>query len=85
MQTRNRVEVTNDDGTKQPASRFQVNDDGTTVDATDQAFYLSTLAPLNIVAAALPGAGAALGLRRTSSRSSSTTTATKRCTAAACA
>jgi len=54
MQKRNRVDVTADDGTKLPASRIQVNEDGTTVDATDQAMYISTLAPLNIVPQRFP-------------------------------
>lgn len=54
MKTRDRVEVTNEDGTKSPASRFQVNDDGTTVDATDTAFYLSTLNQPNIVPQRFP-------------------------------
>lgn len=55
MQSRNRVEVT-DDGTGEQlqATRFQVNEDGTTVDATDKAFYISTAAPLNIVAQRFP-------------------------------
>ncbi len=53
MKTRNRVDVESD-GEKLLASRFQVNDDGTTVDATDVAFYLSTIAPLNIVPQRFP-------------------------------
>jgi membrane peptidoglycan carboxypeptidase len=47
MRTRTRVEVESD-GQKMPATRFQVNDDGTTVDATDTAFYISTATPLDI-------------------------------------
>ncbi len=53
MKSRARVEVESD-GKKVPASRFQVNDDGTTVDATDIAFYLSTVAPMSIVAQRFP-------------------------------
>jgi membrane peptidoglycan carboxypeptidase len=53
MRSRSRVDVESD-GQKLPASRFQVNDDGTTVDATDTAFYISTAAPLNIVAQRFP-------------------------------
>ncbi len=54
MKTRERVEIDAEDGKKQPASRFQVNDDGTTVDASDTAFYLSTLAPLQIAPQRFP-------------------------------
>lgn len=54
MKTRNRVEITDGQGVKQPASRFQVRGDGTTVDATDTAFYISTLAPLNITPQRFP-------------------------------
>jgi membrane peptidoglycan carboxypeptidase len=54
MHTRDRVEITNADGTTSPASRFQVNEDGTTADATDAAFYLSTAAQLNIVPRRFP-------------------------------
>ncbi|HEY8172343.1 MAG TPA: transglycosylase domain-containing protein, partial [Dehalococcoidia bacterium] len=53
MQTRDRVEV-DVDGQKQDASRLQVNDDGTTVDATDTMFYLSTLTPVNITPQRFP-------------------------------
>ncbi len=53
MKTRNRVTV-DADGERLPASRLQVDDDGTTVDATDVAFYLSTIAPLNIVPQRFP-------------------------------
>ena len=53
MKSRSRVDITSD-GQKLPGSRFQVNDDGTTVDATDVAFYISTAAPLNIVAQRFP-------------------------------
>jgi membrane peptidoglycan carboxypeptidase len=50
MQSRNRVEVDDGSGTgkKVKATRFQVNQDGTTIVATDPMFYLSTLAPLNL-------------------------------------
>jgi membrane peptidoglycan carboxypeptidase len=54
MQSRSRVEITDEAGEKLPASRFQVNDNGDTVDATDKAFYISTLAPLNIVPQRFP-------------------------------
>jgi membrane peptidoglycan carboxypeptidase len=53
MRSRARVEV-DADGKKMPASRFQVNDDGTTADATDAAFYISTMTPVNIVARRFP-------------------------------
>jgi membrane peptidoglycan carboxypeptidase len=49
--SREQIEV---DGTKVPASRFQVNDNGDTVDATDTAFYVSTATPLNIVTQRFP-------------------------------
>ncbi len=42
------------DGVDQQATRFQVADAGTTVDVTDTMFYLSTLAPLNIVPQRFP-------------------------------
>jgi len=35
-------------------SEFQINDDGETITATDEEFYLSTLAPLNIVPQRFP-------------------------------
>ena len=54
MHTREQVEITDADGQKSPATRIQVNDDRTTVDATDAAFYLSTLAPLNIAKQRFP-------------------------------
>ena len=47
MHTRNTVQI-DDNGTKVDAVRFQVDDHGGTVDATNAAFYLSTIAPLNI-------------------------------------
>ncbi len=53
MRTRSRVEVESD-GQKLPASRFQVNQDGATADATDTAFYISTATTLNIVAQRFP-------------------------------
>jgi membrane peptidoglycan carboxypeptidase len=48
MQTRDRVTITDEDGERIPAVRFQVNDDGDTVDVTNPMFFLSTLAPLEI-------------------------------------
>jgi membrane peptidoglycan carboxypeptidase len=54
MHTRNRVEVDGGDGKKVPASRFQVNDNGTTADATDAMFYISTLAPVTITPQRFP-------------------------------
>ncbi len=53
MHGRTRVEI-DDNGSKVEATRFQVNDDGTTVDATETAFYLSTVAPLNLVPQRFP-------------------------------
>ncbi len=54
MQSRNRTEVPAEDGTPLSATRFQINENGDTVDATDQAFYISTLAPLAIVPQRFP-------------------------------
>ena len=54
MHTRNRVESDDGTGHMVPASRFQVNEDGTTVDATDPMFFLSTMAPLNIAPQRFP-------------------------------
>jgi len=54
MRTRARVEVDNGAGQAEPASRFQISDDGTTVDATDTAFYISTASPLTIVPQRFP-------------------------------
>jgi membrane peptidoglycan carboxypeptidase len=54
MKSRNRVDVPGENGDTLPASRYQVNEDGATVDATDTAFYLSTLAPLNITKQRFP-------------------------------
>ncbi|HET6614513.1 MAG TPA: transglycosylase domain-containing protein, partial [Dehalococcoidia bacterium] len=42
------------DGKDETVSQFQVKDDGTRVTATDAAFYLSTIAPLNIVPQRFP-------------------------------
>jgi membrane peptidoglycan carboxypeptidase len=53
MRTRDRVDV-DVNGQQEPASRFQVNDDGTNVDATDTAFYLATVAPLAIAPQRFP-------------------------------
>ena len=53
MKSRTRVDVESD-GQKLPASRFQVNGDGTTIDATDTAFYISTVSPVNIVKQRFP-------------------------------
>ncbi|MEK7693436.1 MAG: transglycosylase domain-containing protein [Chloroflexota bacterium] len=53
MRKRSREEI-EVDGAKVLASRFQVNDNGDTADATDAAFYLSTVAPLNIVPQRFP-------------------------------
>ena len=54
MHGRNRVETDGGDGNKVPASRFQVDQGGTTIDATDPMFYLSTLAPMNITPQRFP-------------------------------
>jgi membrane peptidoglycan carboxypeptidase len=53
MQDRNRylVEI---DGVQQEATRLQVKDDGTEVEINDTMFYLSTLAPVNIVPQRFP-------------------------------
>jgi membrane peptidoglycan carboxypeptidase len=53
MKTRNRVEV-DVDGVTEPATKFQVDDDGAEIHATDTQFYLSTLAPLNIAPQRFP-------------------------------
>jgi membrane peptidoglycan carboxypeptidase len=54
LQSRNTFDVTLEDGTDHEATRIQVNDDGTTVDVTDTAFYLSTVAPVEIVPQRFP-------------------------------
>ena len=54
MQSRNRVEVTDAEGAKLPATRFQINEHGENIDATDKAFYISTLAPLNVAPQRFP-------------------------------
>jgi membrane peptidoglycan carboxypeptidase len=54
MIKRDRVETDDGTGNMVPASRFQVNEDGTTVDVSDAMFYLSTLAPLNIAPQRFP-------------------------------
>ena len=53
MRTRTRVDV-DVDGKNAPASRFQVSDSGDTIDATDTAFYVSTVTPLAIVKQRFP-------------------------------
>ena len=47
MQTRDKA-TTEIDGASREVVRLQVNDDGATVDVTDEAFYLSFLAPVDI-------------------------------------
>jgi len=47
MQTRDK-QAAEIDGAERQVVRLQVNDDGTTVDITDEMFYLSTLAPVDI-------------------------------------
>ncbi len=54
MHTRDDVKVKDDQGNEFKATRIQVNDDGTTVDVTDPAFYISTLAQPNIVPQRFP-------------------------------
>lgn len=54
MHTRGRIETDAGDGTKTEVSRFQVSDDGATVDATDAAFYISTASQPNIVPQRFP-------------------------------
>ena len=63
MHTRDQTTVKDADGKSQPATRIQVNEDGTDVKLTNAAFYLATVSPLNVTPAAVPGAGAALGIR----------------------
>ena len=53
MHTRTHVDV-EVDGKKAPATRFQVNDNGDTIDATDTAFYVATATPLTIVKQRFP-------------------------------
>ncbi|MDP9238238.1 MAG: penicillin-binding protein [Chloroflexota bacterium] len=53
MHSRNSVQI-DDNGTKVDGARFQVDDHGGTVDTTNAAFYLSTLAPLNITPQRFP-------------------------------
>ncbi|MBF6601220.1 MAG: penicillin-binding protein [Dehalococcoidia bacterium] len=48
MHTREQTTVKGADGKEQPATRIQVNQDGSDVKLTDTAFYLATLTPLNI-------------------------------------
>src|SRR5205823_1384628 len=54
MHSRNEVKIKDDQGGNMPAARIQVNDDGTTVDVTNPALYISTLAPLSIVPQRFP-------------------------------
>ncbi|MEX2226753.1 MAG: transglycosylase domain-containing protein [Dehalococcoidia bacterium] len=50
-----RAETTEEiDGQNVTVSEFQVNDDGTKITASDPAFYLSTIAPVNIVPQRFP-------------------------------
>lgn len=53
MHSRNSTQV-EVDGKKMPATEIQVNEDGTKVQATDAAFYLSTVAPLNVTQQRFP-------------------------------
>lgn len=53
MHKRDNVEI-DIDGVKTPATRFQVREDGTKVEATDAMFYVSTLAPPNITKQRFP-------------------------------
>jgi membrane peptidoglycan carboxypeptidase len=53
MHSRNSVQI-DDNGTKVDGARFQVDDHGDTVDATNAAFYLSTIVPLDIAPQRFP-------------------------------
>ncbi|HZP57122.1 MAG TPA: transglycosylase domain-containing protein [Dehalococcoidia bacterium] len=54
MHTRDQTTVKDDAGNELQATQIQVDDDGTKVKITDAAFYLSTLAPVNIVPQRFP-------------------------------